>query len=193
MQGSLPAHERVTIAHLELAALLLNLGVMIEQAALQGKELDGQAVLALADNSNTISWVRKAGAKDARAARLMVMLGLAEIDSGFSTLVKHIPGIDNTVADAATRLSSAEVQQLLLTTPCPITLAPTAWTQVSPPRNLLTRVESVLEDFTRAQHSLPPPGSSTTAPGTCGRLGATCKASPLSFTPTTSTAAKTQF
>ena len=91
MQGSLPAHERVTIAHLELAALLLNLGVMIEQAAQQGKELDDQAVLALADNSNTISWVRKAGAKDARAARLMVLLGLAEIDSGFSTLVKHIP------------------------------------------------------------------------------------------------------
>lgn len=192
MQGSLPAHERVTIAHLELAALLLNLGVMIEQAAQQGKELDDQAVLALADNSNTISWVRKAGAKDARAARLMVLLGLAEIDSGFSTLVKHIPGIDNTVADAATRLSSADVQHLLLTTPCPITLASTTWTQVSPPQTLLTRVESVLNDFTPAQPSPTPPGSSTTAPGPCGQPGAICKASPPSSTPTTSTAASSQ-
>jgi len=152
MNGGLPAHERVTIAHLGLAALLLNLGVMIDHATQHGMALDGAAVLALADNSNAVSWVRKAGTKDARAARLMVMLGLAEIDAGFSTLAQHLPGVDNTVADAATRLPAADVQQLLLITLCPITLAPTAWSQVSPPDTLLTRVESVLSAFIPGQH-----------------------------------------
>lgn len=152
MQGGLPAHARVTIAHLELAALILNLGVMVDQAERQGLPLDGKAVLALADNTNAVSWVRKAGAKDTRAAQLMVMLGMAEIESNFSTLAKHIPGIDNTIADAATRLPAHQVHNLLLTTPCPITRGPTVWTQVSPPPTLTKRVVTALSATTPAQH-----------------------------------------
>lgn len=82
----------------------------------------------------------------------MVMLGMAEIQSNFSTLVKHIPGIDNTIADAATRLPAHQVHNLLLTTPCPITRGPTVWTQVSPPPTLTKRVVTALSATTPAQH-----------------------------------------
>ena len=114
--------------------------------------LDGKAVLALADNTNAVSWVRKAGAKDARAAQLMVLLGLAEIESSFSTLAKHLPGATNTVADAATRLSAPQVNDILLTTPCPLTHGPTVWTQVSPPPTLIKLVVNALSATTPAQH-----------------------------------------
>ena len=81
-----PEAETLTISHLELAALLLGIAVMVEQAKSQGWELDGKAVLALADNTNAVTWVRKAGAKDKRAAALMRLLGLEEIKHGFSSL-----------------------------------------------------------------------------------------------------------
>jgi hypothetical protein len=152
MQGGSPATARVTVAHLELAALLLNLGVMVDHAARQGMALVGKAVLALADNTNAVSWVRKAGAKDARAAQLMVLLGLAEIESSFSTLAKHLPGVTNTVADAATRLSAPAVNTMLLTTPCPLTHGPTVWTQVFPPPTLIKLVVTALSVTIPAPH-----------------------------------------
>eukprot|EP00952_Eustigmatos_sp_NYUAD-ZCMA_P008830 36661-Eustigmatos_ZCMA.PRE.1 len=60
-------HETVTMSHLELAALVLGIGVMVEEANARGTSLVGKAVRALADNSNAISWMRKAGARDPRA------------------------------------------------------------------------------------------------------------------------------
>ena len=139
-----PAGETLTISHLELAALLLGIAVMVEQAKIQGWELDGKAVLALADNTNAVAWVRKAGARDKRAAALMRLLGLEEIENGFSSLAKHLPGINNSVADFISRSHAHSHNSYMLTVPCPLTSQPISWSQVLPPLSWLERVKQVL-------------------------------------------------
>ena len=81
-QSSPPAGHVVTIAHLELAALVLNLGIMVEESKERGQPLEGKVVQALADSSNAIFWAIKAGARDKRANRLIQLFGLLEAGKG---------------------------------------------------------------------------------------------------------------
>ena len=60
----------------------------------------GDAVLLRGDNVSAVSCVNKCGgAKDRRAGLLMRPLGRMKITSGWCHIAKHIPGLDNTLAD----------------------------------------------------------------------------------------------
>jgi hypothetical protein len=97
--------ERITIAHLELASLLLGVVTLTEWAQEAGVALRGEAVLALADNLNSVFWIRKACARDRKAAALVRALGVEEARLGFSCLAEYLPGASNTTADYISRHS----------------------------------------------------------------------------------------
>ena len=84
--------QDVTINHLELASLLLAVAELADQAEGCGVELLGKTVLALADNTNAVAGVRKAGARDGKAASMPRALGVEEAVSRFSTF-RPWPGI----------------------------------------------------------------------------------------------------
>ena len=127
----------LTIAHLELAALVLGVGVLIqEEPAIAGK-----AVLALADNSNAVSWARKAGARDRRAAALVRVLGVMEATARLSLLTNHIPGVDNVLADTASREGPEAVVHYLTSNGL---CDDGPWRQVYPPPELKEKVYSIL-------------------------------------------------
>ena len=61
---------------------------------------------------NAVSWVNKnGGAKDRRAGPLMRLLGRMEITSGWRHIAKHIPGLDNTLADGISRWPEDKVHK----------------------------------------------------------------------------------
>jgi len=144
-RGGSPAHARVTIAHLEMAAIYITVALLVDQAVTHGISLYGRTILALADNTNAVIWTNRKGARDT------VLLGLLEVQFGYSSFSRHLPGPQNGVADAASRLSAHDVRTLLLTTPCPLSLLPTNWTQVQPPAKSLQLIAGVLGDFTPAK------------------------------------------
>jgi hypothetical protein len=135
---------QVTIAQLELAALILGVATWTAAARERGEEVTGQAMLALADSMNAVFWVRKCGARDRRAAALMRLLGVEEVTQRFSLLANHVPGVDNEVADFISRHHADLVPQYMASIPCPLTGAPVSWRQVAPPASWLERVLSVL-------------------------------------------------
>ena len=60
----------------------------------------GDPIVMRGDNVAAVTWVNRCGeARDKRACLLMRMLGRLEIKSGWSHDVKHIPGVQNTLAD----------------------------------------------------------------------------------------------
>jgi hypothetical protein len=144
-RGEAAVGTTVTIAHLELAALILGLGVM---AAVSG-EVDGKAVLALADNTNAVAWVGRAGARDVRAAALMRVLGVEEAAGRWSLLAEHLPGVDNGVADFLSRHAVAEARAYMETVPSAHADG-RAWRQVPVPASWWTRVCELLLTTTPA-------------------------------------------
>ena len=145
MAGEAPESTRLTIAHLELASLLLNLVVMAEEAKAQGWDLRGKAVRALADNTNAVAAVRRAGARDQRAAALMRLLGVLEIKERFSSLSRYLPGAENATADLISRGSLSEIREHMASFDGPLPYPPSPrWSQVSPPARWIERVVSVL-------------------------------------------------
>ena len=60
------------------------------------------------DNMTAVTWVNKCGgARDKRACLLMRMLGRLEIKGGWSHVAKHVPGVENTLADGIITLVSS--------------------------------------------------------------------------------------
>jgi hypothetical protein len=143
--GLAEAGEAVTIAHLELAALVLGVGVLCEHGEGQ---FAGKAVLALADNTNAVAWVSKAGAKDGRAAALMRMLGGEEAAGRWSLLAQHVPGVDNTTADYLSRHGAAEAAEYMRTVPRTQADVASPWSQVPPPESWRRRVFQLLVSTT---------------------------------------------
>ena len=89
------ASEKTTIAHLELAIMVLGIGVMIENM----RTTQPLPVLALCDNANAVSWHRKAGARCPKASELIRILGELETRHKVYLNSRHLAGIDNTLAD----------------------------------------------------------------------------------------------
>jgi hypothetical protein len=137
-----PRPTMVTIAHLELATLVIGVATMLEQAS----EAVGKAVLALADNTNAVSWAHKAGARDERAAALVRLLGVMEAKRRFSLATKHIRGVENHESDFISRHDVEQIQAYL-TTRSPPALGAT-WRQVEPPQEFILKVFSVLSSTT---------------------------------------------
>jgi hypothetical protein len=138
--GSCPPERAITIAHLELASLLLGVVTLVEWAKGKALPLEGEAVLALADNTNAVHWIRKAGARDRKAAALVRALGVEEAAQGFSCLTEYLPGVANVVADFISRHDTEESQSYLSHVLCPLRGVRTDWVQVQPPSRWLERV-----------------------------------------------------
>ena len=62
------------------------------------------------DNVAAVTWVHRCGeARDKRACLLMRILGRLEIKRDWSHDAKHIPGVQNTLADGISRWPRAEL------------------------------------------------------------------------------------
>ena len=93
----------ITINLLELLGMVVTAWVMLE---LVGDRADakGDPILMRGDNRAAVSWIsRCGGARDKRACLLMRMLGRLEIKGGWNHTAKHIPGVQNTLADGISR------------------------------------------------------------------------------------------
>ena len=181
----------ITIAHLELATLVLGLATMTELLP----ACEGRAVLALADNTNTVSWARRAGAQDWRAAALVRLIGTMEARQRFSLAAKHIEGVKNAEADFISRHGEEEVAAYLADRPVPflacMSSPPRMWLQVPPSSAYTQRVMAILLTTTSAPASGMPPTTPTTATGTSGGASATASTTPSTSTPTTPSAPRT--
>jgi hypothetical protein len=143
--------EALTMAHLELAGLLLGVATMAAVCRERGLPLAGQAVLALADNTNAVSWVRKAGARDRRAAAMVRAHGVAEATERFSALAHYLKGELNPIADYVSRHSVEDCRMFMADVPCPLRACTVPWTQVSPPASWIERVRGLLLSSTSTQ------------------------------------------
>ena len=93
----------ITINLLELLGMVVTAWVMLE---LVGDRPDaaGDLILMRGDNMAAVSWVsRSGGATDKRACLLMRMLGRLELAGGWNHTIKHIPGVQNSLADGVSR------------------------------------------------------------------------------------------
>ena len=72
---------------------------------------EGESVMMRGDNVSTVSWVnRYGGSRDRRAGILMRMVGRMEIGSGWCQVAKHIPGVENRLADGISRWTEEEIK-----------------------------------------------------------------------------------
>ena len=95
----------ITINLLELTGMFMTAWV-VHIIVEDRPQTAGDAVLLRGDNVSAVSWVNECGgAKDRRAGILMRILGRMEIASGWCHIAKHIPGLDNTLADGISRWS----------------------------------------------------------------------------------------
>lgn len=101
----------LTIAHLELLVLVLGVATMITHLGTTRP----LSVLALCDNSNAVSWHRKAGARCPKASALIRILGELETRYRVYLNARHLPGVQNTHADAISRLSQTEASSYMRT------------------------------------------------------------------------------
>ena len=181
----------ITIAHLELATLVLGLATMTELLP----DCTGRAVLALADNTNTVSWARRAGAKDWRAAALIRLTGTMEARKRYSLATKHIEGVKNAEADFISRHGEEEVAAFLADRPVPslacMPSPPRLWSQVPPSTAYTQRVMAILSTTISEPASATPPTRPTMATGTNGGASATATTTPSTSTPMTPSAPRT--
>ena len=93
----------ITINLLELAGMFM-MARVVQMIVGDRPQTAGDAVLLRGDNVSAVSWVNKCGgAKDRRAGLLVRLLGRMEITSGWCHIAKHIPGLDDTLADGISR------------------------------------------------------------------------------------------
>ena len=140
--------QAVTIAMLELAVVVLGFGILVEEAKRRKVDLWGASVLALADNSNAVSWMRKCGARNRKAGELMRMFGIKEAEARCSTLCDHLPGVDNLAGDFISRHSFPASEKYMSTYSCPLSHTHTTWTQVQPMEDWASRVFNALLNST---------------------------------------------
>ena len=96
---------------LELAGMFMTAWV-VHMIVGDRPQTAGDAVLLRGDNVSAVSWVNKCGgAKDRRAGLLMRLLGRMEITSGWCHFAKHIPGLENTLADGISRWPENKVHE----------------------------------------------------------------------------------
>lgn len=106
----------VTINLLELVGMVVTAWVMQELVG-DRPETRGDPILMRGDNVAAFTWSNRCGgARDMRACLMMRMLGCLEISGGWGYNAKHIPGIQNTLAEGISRWPrsqlAAKVRQL---------------------------------------------------------------------------------
>ena len=77
--------------------------VMLELVG-ERPDMAGDPILMRGDNMAAVSWVpRSGGGTDKRACLLMRMLGRLELAGGWNHTAKHIPSVQNSLADGISR------------------------------------------------------------------------------------------
>ena len=99
----------VTINLLELVGMVVTAWVMHELVG-DRPETEGDPILMRGDNVAAVTWSNRCGgAKDKRAGLMMRMLGRLEISGGWGYNAKHIPGVQNVLADGISRWPRSEL------------------------------------------------------------------------------------
>ena len=101
----------ITINLLELCGMVIT--AFVVQLLLGDRPTtEGESIMMRGDNMSAVSWVNRCGgSRDRRAGILMRLLGRMEITSGWCHVAKHIPGVDNRLADGISRWPEKEVQK----------------------------------------------------------------------------------
>ena len=93
----------VTINFHGLVGMVLTAWAMHELVG-DRPESKGDPILMRGDNFAVVTWAKRCGgARDKRAGLMMRMLGRLEIQGGYRYDAKHIPGVQNTIADGISR------------------------------------------------------------------------------------------
>ena len=93
----------ITINLLELLGMVVTSWVMLELVG-DGPGAADDSFLMRGDNMAAVSWVsRSGGATDKRTCLLTRMLAHLELAGGWNHSAKHIPGVQNTLADGISR------------------------------------------------------------------------------------------
>ena len=101
----------VTINLLELVGMVMTAWVMHELVG-DRPEMKGDPILMRGDNFAAVSWSNRCGgARDKRAGLMMRTMGRLEIRGGWRYDAKHIPGVENTLADGISRWPRAELAE----------------------------------------------------------------------------------
>ena len=101
----------IDINLLELMGVVVSAYVLVE-LTVDRPERKGEAVMMRADNTSAVGWVKKCrgGKKDnARVGALMRWLGVLESKGDWCFQAKHVPGVENTLADGLTRWREADI------------------------------------------------------------------------------------
>ena len=101
----------ITIILLELAGMFM-MAWVVQMIVGDRLQTAGDVILLCGDNVSAVSWVNKCGgAKDRRAGLLMRLLGRMEFTCEWCHIAKHIPGLDNTLADGISRWPEDKVHE----------------------------------------------------------------------------------
>ena len=106
--------DAITI-NLELCGMVMT--AYVTQVILQDRpKPPGDPVLLRGDNVAAVSWINRCGgSRNRRAALAMRLLGRQEITSGWSHDAKHIPGVQNVVADGISKWPNKKIARNLQT------------------------------------------------------------------------------
>ena len=104
-QLMLKNNEQLSMAFLELYPIVV-------AAMLWGSEWNGKQILFYCDNEATVHIINKGRSKIQCIMRLMRRLTWCAASGNFSITAKHIPGINNDVADALSRFQIDRFRQL---------------------------------------------------------------------------------
>ena len=107
--------DAVTINLLELGGMFMT--AYVTQAILHDRPvMQGGPVLLRGDNMAAVSWINRCGGShNRRASPALRLLGRLEITSGWSHDGKHIPGVQNVVAESISRWPKTEIGRRLET------------------------------------------------------------------------------
>ena len=105
--------DAITINLLELCGMVMT--AYVTQVLLNDRpKTPGDPVLLRGDNVAAVSWINRCGgSRNRRAALAMRLLGRLEITSGWTHDAKHIPGVQNVVADGISRWPKEQIARNL--------------------------------------------------------------------------------
>ncbi|XP_060063752.1 uncharacterized protein LOC132544202 [Ylistrum balloti] len=109
-QGSFP--EDMTIAGERISMAFLELYPIVMACVLWGQEWTKKRIVFHCDNMSTVDIINKGRSKVSLIMKLMRKLTLVSAYYNFTVRAKHIPGIDNTIADAISRFQMTKFRRL---------------------------------------------------------------------------------
>jgi len=138
-------HSDISINLLELCGMFFTAWCLIVQER-DLPENEGDPILMRGDSVSAVSWINRCGgSRDTRAGLVMRLLGRLELTSGWCLVAKHIPGVENVLADGISRWPRSEVAREVRR------LAGLGWTEISLGNNGQRLFDAILAPSGRAR------------------------------------------